>query len=190
MIDLSAALVLGEGNERRCFVHPQDPGLVIKVVRAGRRGRSQNDIERVYLGGLQRRNASFAHIPRFHGMCQTSAGEGLVCERIADPDGASSLRLDLAVAQGSLTRVAAGTMLDDLLAHLVEQWVVFADVGGGNVVCQCRADGSRRLVVIDGLGARHPGFKLWLHGTVPWIARAKTRKQWPKLLANIWADGQ
>jgi hypothetical protein len=187
MIDLTHAVVLGEGNERRCVVHPGNPGLVIKVSRPDRSGRQQNVIEHQYLSSLQRRQASFAHVPIYHGVCATTSGEGLVCERIADGDGNSSTRVDVAVQRGLLTREIANSMLDALLDHLLQQWIVFADVGGGNVVCQQQANGALRLVIIDGLGARHPGFKLWIQSTLPWIARAKTRKQWPKLLSNIWS---
>jgi len=186
MIDLTQAVVLGEGNERRCVVHPHDDTLVIKVPRRDRTGRQQNVIEHQYLSSLQRRRASFAHVPLYHGRCETSCGEGIICERISDGDGGSSTRVDVAVQRGVLTRERALAMLDTLLAHLLQHWIVFADVGGGNVVCQQKTDGDLRLVIIDGLGARHPGFKLWAQSTLPWLARAKTRKQWPKLLANIW----
>ena len=92
----------------------------------------------------------------------------------------------MAVRQGLLTCERADEMLDDLFAHLLNDWIVFADVGGNNLVYQRRLEADDRLVIIDGLGARHPGLKLWLQNKIPFLARRKLRKQWLKLLANIW----
>ena len=186
MIDLTGTILVGQGNERSCFVHPHDPGLVIKVPRPGQRSRQQNRIDHFYLTELVRRGASFHHIPRTHGIVATSLGDGLVCERIADSDGASSPPLALAVRRGLLTRERADELLHDLFADLLRDWIVFADVGGNNLVYQRRLEADDRLVIIDGLGARHPGLKLWLQNKIPFLARRKLRKQWPKLLANIW----
>jgi hypothetical protein len=189
MIDLAGAILLGQGNERLCYVHPADPAQVIKVQRPGGRTRGQNRIEHAYLTALVRRGAPFEHIPRLHGWVATSAGEGLACERIVNADGTAPLALAAAVGGGQLSRAQADGLLAGLLDHLLRHWIVFADVGGGNVVCQRTATGPR-LMIIDGLGARHPGAKLWLHGHLPWLARAKVRKQWPKLLANLWTPSR
>jgi thymidylate kinase len=187
-VDLSTAQLLGEGNERSCFAHPTDPGLVIKVKRHGRPSRGQNRIDRLYSDALAGRGVPFDHIPRCHGAVATSLGEGLVCERIRDADDGSSLPLAEAVRRCVLAREHADRLLDGLFAYLRRHWIVFADVGDSNLLCQRLANGDVRLVIIDGLGARHPGLKLRLHSQIPVMARVKLRKQWPLLLANLWRD--
>src|SRR5215510_1233081 len=112
MIDLTGAVLVGQGNERSCFVHPNDPGLVIKIPRQGQRCRGQNQIDWFYLSELVRRGASFDHIPRPHGLVATSLGEGLVCERIAEPTGISSPALAVAVRLGTLDREHAEKLLE------------------------------------------------------------------------------
>ena len=187
MIDLTGAILVGQGNERSCFVHPYDSCLVIKVPRQAQRSRQQNRIDLFYLDGLVRRGVPFNHIPRLHGMVVTSLGEGLVCERIAEPDGSNSPPLALAVRRGLLTRERADGLLDELLVELLRYWVVIVDVAGNHVLFQQLANGHRRLVIIDGLGARWLGWRLWIQSKIPSMARRKLRKQWPKLLFNIWS---
>jgi len=186
MIDLTGAILIGQGNERRCFLHPHDPGLVIKVPSLGQRSRRQNRIDLIYLSGLARRRVPFHHIPRLHGMVATSLGEGLVCERISEPDGRNSPALALAVRQGLLPRERADELLDELFAEMLRYWIVIVDVAGNHLVFQQLPNGHRRLVIIDGLGARWLGWRLWIQSKIPFMARRKLHKQWPKLLANIW----
>lgn len=188
LIDLTTATLLGTGNERTCYAHPHDPLLVIKVTRPDGAGHGQNVIEHTYLSALQRRKASFAHIPRYFGRCETTLGAGILCERITDADGANSRQLDVVLREEHITRAEATQLLEALFDHLQQEWIVFADAGGNNLFLQQPATGNKRLVIIDGLGARHPGMRLWLQTHVPWLARRKNRKQWPRLLFNVWHE--
>lgn len=190
MIDLRHARLIGSGHERHCFLHPDDAARVIKVVKPGARVRGQNQIEWTYSRALAARGASFTHIPHVFGMAPTTLGDGLLCERIAEPDGSASPALHDLVAQGRLSIEESQRLLDGLLADLLRDAIVFVDVGSGNVLCQSRPDGTRRLVIVDGLGARHPGFKLWLRSRFPALARAKMRRQWPLFLRNFQAAVQ
>lgn len=189
VIDLTGATWVGQGNGRDCYVHPQDPGLVVKVPRQDRVSRRQNRLELLYLSSLLRRGVPFDHIPRLHGVAATTLGEGLVCERIADPDGQPCLWLMEAVRQGVVPWKRAQELLADLRAYLLRHWIAFADTGSGNLVWQRRPDGSGRLVILDGLGARHPNIWLQLHMRFPSAARRKTRKKWPRLLERLRGSG-
>lgn len=188
MIDLTHATILGTGNERTCYVHPENPSQVIKVTRPDGAGHGQNVLEHAYLSSLQRRHASFAHIPLYYGRCETTLGEGIMCERIIDADGKNSQQLDVVLREDRITRADATKLLDALFEHLIKEWIVFADAGGNNLFLQQLANGENRLVIIDGLGARHPGIRFWLQTHVRWLARRKNRKQWPRLLFNIWNE--
>jgi hypothetical protein len=185
MIDLSQATLLGQGNGRNCYVHPLEPALVIKVRRLDRRSRDQNRSELLYLSSLVRRRVPFDHIPQLHGPVCTTLGEGLVCERIANPDGSPAPSLAETVRQGVLSGERANALLDGLLAYLPRHWVVYADAEQRNLAWQQRPDGAGRLVILDGLGARCPGLKMWLLSHVPFLARRKTRKHWPRLLEKV-----
>ena len=184
MIDLSAARLLGTGHERACYVHPDDHRLVIKVTRPGVRSRQQNRIDHFYLAALARRGVPATHVPREHGFVVTSLGEGLMMDRISNHDGSDALPMSGCVEHGQISRREARALLAHLYAHLLAHGVAMVDVGLGNIVCR-RDERGWSAVVIDGLGARHLGWKLRLRARWPCLARAKLRKQWTLLEAKL-----
>lgn len=184
MIDLTQAAVLGRGHERTCYLHPQDAGKVLKVARGGVRCREQNRIDSAYHAALDRRGVPGEHRARCHGLVATNLGPGLICDHIVDDGGNTARPLDVLLAEGAVGRTEAAALLQDLYVWLDRHGVVLADVGLGNLLCP-RRGGSWSLVVVDGLGARHPGCKLWLRSRFPALARRKLRKQWP-LVLEAW----
>lgn len=179
MIELSTATVIGTGNERVCYLHPQDPTRVIKVLRHGQPSRGQNRIDHYYLASLEARGVPATHVPRQYGMVQTSLGDGLVLDCIRDHDGSVARTLSNTLEAGSCSRMDADTMLTDLFQYLMLYGVVMVDIGLSNVACR-RVDGRWQAVVIDGLGGRHFDLRLRLRARFPWLARRKLRAQWSK----------
>ncbi len=187
MIDLAQATLLASGNGRDCFIHPRDPGLVLKVPRTTGDDRRQNDAERLYFSDLVRRGVPFHHLPRFHGEIETDRGAGLVYERLVDADGGQPVRLADGVRIGLVTYDEALRLLGVLRAYLLGYSIALADGGCHNLLLVHR-DGGWRVMAIDGIGARRYGLRLWLYRHLPWMARYKTRRQWPKVLANLRHD--
>ena len=184
MVELDETLRLGEGNERICYQHPSQPGLVIKVTKSQPQSRSQNQIEALYLDELARRGVPFDHIPRLHGWVNTPQGNGLMFERIANSDGTPLITLHAALERGLLSPTEVKRLLDELYEYLHRHAIIFADVGINNLVCQRRPQGWH-LVIIDGLGARRLGWKFNLYRKLPALSRAKLRRQWAILLGKL-----
>jgi hypothetical protein len=182
VIDLTAAQVIGTGHERVCYLHPQDPTRVIKVLRQGQPSRGQNRIDHYYLARLEARGVPTTHVPRQYGMVKTSLGEGLVLDCIRDRDGSIARTLSDHLEAGSISRTEADVLLAELYQHLLLHGIVMVDVGLGNVACR-RVGDLWQAVVIDGLGGRHFDLRLRLRARFPWLARRKLRAQW----ATKWA---
>ena len=83
---LNLTELIGSGNERDCFIHPDNPKYCVKVTKPGVVGRRQNEIDMAYFEVLKRRNISSPHIPACHGWVETNRGKGIVVERICRPD--------------------------------------------------------------------------------------------------------
>ena len=90
-----------------------------------------------------------------------------------------------AIRQGIITSERAEFLLSDLREYLLRHWITLADANEENLLWQQRSDGSARLVIIDGLGARHCNMKLWLRMHVPFLARYKLRRKWPRVLEKV-----
>lgn len=193
MIDLTHARLIGSGHERMCYLHPQDPRRVIKVVRPGKTSRGQNRIDHLYLASLERRGVPALHVPRQYGLVETSLGEGLVLDCVTTADGAVAPTFAVLVRSQAMSAVEARRMLDELYQHLLAHSVAMVDIGLGNLACR-QLDGRWQAVVIDGLGARHPGLRLWLRTRFLGLARRKLRAQWrlwdDKLAAAVPAAGR
>jgi len=175
MLELEDRLRLGAGNERECYIHPHDAARCIKVNRPGVVHREQNRIERYYFRHLERRGLTGRYLPRFYGEASTTLGPGLVFERIVDHDGQASVPLAHALDQGAISRAEARRLVDELFDFLLEEGVCLGDVNRDQVLV--RDAGSQwRPVIIDGLGTRRHGLKLWLVTRLKWLSRRKTLK--------------
>ena len=181
MIELRDATLIGAGNERECHRHPDAPGLCIKVTRAAH-GRRQNLLEYRYLRSLRARGVPFDHLPECGEWCDTSRGPGLEFELIADDDGEPSASLVEHVRRGDVEPARMWSLLDELGEYLVRHGLVIVDINVDQMLYQRRARGDR-LVVIDGMGGRRPGFKAWRFRTSRAFARRKMRRTWPLILA-------
>ncbi len=62
--------------------------------------------------------------------------------------------------------------------------IVFGDVVLSNILCQEFKENEYKLIIVDGLGARRFGFKLWLHTRSKLFTKFRIKKQWKKLLDN------
>lgn len=184
---LSDAIIIGSGHERLCLQHPTDVTRCIKVSRLREGGRQQNRIDASYFSSLSRRGVPFDHLPHCHGWVSTVHGRGLMFDRITGPTGGTALTLDRALRDGHVDCTATAKLLDELYAYLDANALVFSDASLSNLVVGQTPEGALRLYVIDGLGARQYGLKLWLHERVLWLARRKLHKQW-QAIQRQWRD--
>lgn len=115
-------------------------------------------------------------IPRFHGMIETNRGIGGIFDLVQDDDGQVSRTLGECLRDGTVTRERAlwEQSLDQFLGRLMETGVILRDLNPGNLSARRLADGSIRLVAIDGIG--HRDF-IPLCDYIPWIARRKQARQ-------------
>lgn len=189
----------GVGGRRLCFVHPLDPGKCVKVSRRDerrtvrnsrspiptrfRREYDNNAHELAVLTELFERigpEAGFG-LPRCYGLVETDLGSGLVLDLIRDEDGpiSRSLRELISTGHPPATFRAAFEALGEFF---VRHAIVTRAILDHNLAAQHRADGSWRLVMIDGFG--DPAW-FSLARLSRSIARMKIRRRlnevWPRL---------
>jgi thymidylate kinase len=184
-IDLTEATVLGRGNERTCYADPEHIDRCIKTKNMGKGERDQNRLEQYYLTSLLRRQVPFDYIPRYYGQTETTNGSGLIFERIVDKEGNPGPSLGNALLHGTIDCDKVQQLLHELYDYLRRYAVVFADISLNNILVGTTPTGEEGLYIIDGLGARRYGLKLWLQTNLKWVARNKLDKQWPILLQRL-----
>ena len=172
---------IGVGQERACYLHPEDARKVIKI----QKGESDKQTRReliLYKDLARREMNNFKHIPQYYGKLQTSLGEGFVVDLIADYDGGVSKSLWWHFEQGyPLTEFLP--YLAELRQYLLDNLIVFSvDMGRYNILFQKTSPQQARLVVIDGLG-NHSAIN-WLDN-LGWFARRKINRRWHRFISRL-----
>lgn len=185
MIHLDNSLLLGQGNERQCYIHPDNPALCIKVYQPGMVVRSQNSIEYAYLKYLECKKVPFTHIPQCHSWIQTNKGRGLLIDRVLDQDGTPSISMEEALISNLISKPKAKQLLKELGDYLIQHKICISDINVDQVLL--KKMGNQWIpMIIDGIGSRYfytP--KLPLIMLFPSIGLKKTLTNWPQLIQKM-----
>lgn len=144
---------IGRGNERKCFIHPDDKTKAIKVSYERDKGRSkQSDIEIKYYKQLQKRkNMSWVHLPQFYGEVETDQGKGFVVELIYDYDGSISKSLEYYMNENGVEPYKKE--LERYKEYFLQYGVIFNyGMMPKNILRRRTSEAESELVLIDGLG--------------------------------------
>jgi hypothetical protein len=162
---------LAKGNVRFVFEHPENPNLLVKVMRPDlvearygegaawfRRGRRFDPYLlfvreiREYVAAYASHGRSLPFAQTVRGLAETDLGLGLVTDAARGPDGKLAPTLAKLIQVGDFDE-AAESALETFLAGLLESDLVVSDLHERNTVYASRADGERFFVMIDGLGS-------------------------------------
>ena len=153
MIELIPESMIGMGQHRECYVHPEDSNRCIKVVVV--RGEEETRREQAYYRLLQKRQISWEMLPRFYGVEETTMGPGAVFDLVRDVDGQvgktcahyfESTELTEQNYQGLLLALQA------LKQYLLEKNIITMTIFPKNIIYQKISENSGVAVIIDNIG--------------------------------------
>lgn len=173
---------IGEGRERACYVHPDDPRLGIKIPTGKVTAQTRREIK--FYRKLKKRGVlSNPHVPKYYGLCETSIGAGIVVQLVRNYDGEISRPLNWYLAQGVPVE-EFDSYLDELKDSLLQDLIIFNhDMQSGNLLFNKTSMGSARLVIIDGLGDTVA--LDWLDN-IPFLVRRKIERRWKRFLKRLY----
>ncbi len=171
---------IGRGRERACYVHPDDPMRAIKI--PGDASSPQSRREIAFYRKLERRGVDYsAYIPRFHGLCETNLGTGIVVDLVRDYDGQVSRALNQYLAAG-YPLMEFEPYLEELRATFLRDLIIFNhDLTIGALLFRKTSLSRGRLVAIDGLGDTVA--LDWLD-RIPYLVRRKIDRRWRRFRAR------
>jgi hypothetical protein len=174
MILLKEAEVVASGSTRNVYRHPDDPSLLIKVIRPaaieerfGRgapwyksKGRRYGHLiaylrevrEQIAVNAIGGEHPSY--LQKIVGIVETDMGMGFAVEAVRGRDGNYAPTVTELIRRGQLDRPAR-TKLDQFLDELVASPVIVADLNTSNVVLGHRPDLGDHFVLIDGIGFKN-----------------------------------
>jgi hypothetical protein len=171
---------IGQGRERACYIHPEDPRLAIKMPIGKLREQTQRDLK--FYRKLKKRGIrGIPHIPDFHGLCETNLGRGMVVDLIRNYDGEISRPLNWYLEQG-VPIEEFKEFFDEMKESFLQNLIVFNhDMNIGNLVFQKSSTSSAQLVAIDGLG---DVVAIDWFDNFPFLVRRKINRRWKRFMAR------
>ena len=186
MLEIDPSTLIGKGLHRECFVHPGNPDWCIKIVVAG--NSNENHREAKYYGLLARRGISWEMLTRFHGLVETSLGEGAVFDLVRDYDGSVSKTLTHYLSSEELTTANSKPLagaLTGLKTYLLENRVVTMTLKTKNILFQKTAPSDGKLVIVDNVG-NSDFIPISNYSAV--LARLKIERKWQRFEQSVRAQ--
>lgn len=184
------------GGRRLIFEHPDDPALLVKVLRPdrvqerlpwryrfkryGRLEECMQEIrETIALWAANGRVPK--HVQPVVGFAETDLGFGLCCVAIRDRDNRLAPSVADLVRSGRYDGTASASV-DELKGWLVDAPVVLRDLHPGNVVVHEPEPGRATAVLVDGMGERT---LIPVNGAIPALNRLRKKRQIAKFDAMM-----
>jgi hypothetical protein len=172
---------IGAGQERVCYLHPEDASKLIKLQKGESETQTRRELD-LYASMSRRGMRNFDHIPEFYGKLKTNLGEGFVVDLVTDFDGSISKSLWWHFERGYPVSEFS-PYLQELKQYLLDNLVIFSvDMGRYNILFQKISPQQARLVVIDGLG-NHSAIN-WFDN-IGYFARRKIHRRWQRFISRL-----
>jgi len=169
MIEIKKKHYIGEGLERKCYHHPDNSNLCIKI------GKPEIEEERLYkeikyYNKIKNKDVSkfdYLFYSKYYGRVETNKGNGFVYELVKDETTlrvSLTLRHYLEMVNSPIPDKIIVEELKRLKQQMITHRIFVGDLRARNICCKILKDGSVRLIIIDGMGHRDffP-FADWFH---------------------------
>ncbi|MBF7053698.1 hypothetical protein IOC61_10200 [Halomonas sp. KAO] len=178
MPDVKNWKIIGRGDERICYLHPNDPARCIKLSRREKAKQTYRELR--YFRLLKRRKVPFTFIPEFFGVVKDDEVIGIEQQLVLDDQGLLPPNVAEYLAK-PLTQQQVGQFwvgLEALQTYLLAYNVVPCDLVMSNLLVIERTD-TTAVILIDGLGVSE---FIPLPAYVPWLGRRKIRRKWARFM--------
>jgi hypothetical protein len=185
---LSEKEFVGEGIQKRCYIHPNDNSLCIKIVFTHSKYSQKQPIrEMKYNEKLKNRNIPI--LPKYYGKISTNFGEGYMYELVKDDVGGDKPAISLSLhdylfsdllLQENFDRIADG--LKTLKADMLFYKVITMALYPGNLLYKKDNSGLGRFVIIDDIGT---AALIPIEYYFTFAAHARINRKWERLIEYI-----
>lgn len=184
MIYLSSTTPLGTGRHRKCYAHPENPALCIKIVyNFDKGGDKELKRELRYYTYLANHLKDWSGLPALHGTIETDIGTGYIYDIVKDYDGNIATSLT-EFAQSCHEKGDIRTLrqvLDTLKSWLSENRIVTMNLKPQNILCRRISKTEVVPVVVDNIGeATLLPMATWSS----WFCKKKQMRQWKRFMQN------
>ena len=157
MIEIKEKNYIGQGTYQKCYIHPDNDNLCLKIRRNIRSNKSRVNQEINYYKKIQKRNTELPFLSKYHGEEITNFGVASVYDLIKD-ETTNSVSLSmydyLKMDESPFSDDLFVTEIQKLKRKLIKNKILIRDLTAKNICCKILANKSIELIIIDGVGHR------------------------------------
>lgn len=167
-MELNESLFFAKGTTRKCFYHPDNEGLCIKIPMTDQGDRNKGIKKAVlrenkFYKKLQKRNINWQHLSQYKGDIETNLGIGSVYQLIRDDNGHISQSLESYFETNNCYGVKCNHCvkkkcnvisreLNNLHTYMQQNKILTTSLLPRNIVVKKESD-AVKLVIIDDIGS-------------------------------------
>lgn len=181
IIQLDDSLLYGQGSHKKCFLHPRNKNLCIKI--AYNEG-GQKDLIRVinYIDVLKRRHKDYSILPKYFGKVNTNLGTGYVFEIIRDYNNGRTQTLedfitDLNLFSQNYSLIVR--LLKELKEKLYKNEIITMVLFPENILFQKTDENTYRVRIVNDMGS---AVLIPLEYHFKYFAHTKILRRWKMFL--------
>ena len=157
MIKIKEEYYIGQGTYQKCYIHPDNNNLCLKIRKNVRSNKFRIDQEIQYYKKIQKKNTAIPFISKYYGEENTNYGVASVYDLIRDEitNNVSLSMYDYLIMDKSpFSDDLFVSELDKLKKKLIKNKIIIRDLTAKNICCKILANKSIELIIIDGVGHR------------------------------------
>ena len=180
MLILKEEDFVGKGNERVCYVHPDDKTKAVKCSYEQNNGRSKQTTLEVstYEMLLKKKHTDWKHLPQYFGSVQTNKGDAFIVELIRDFNGEVSQSFEYYIKKNGIERYEKELRV--YKEYFLKHSIIFNyGMMPKNILLRQNSETDFDLVLIDGLGdVSH----FTIINKIKYFASQKINRRWDKFV--------
>lgn len=181
IIQLDDSLLYGQGSHKKCFLHPHNKNLCIKI--AYNEGGQKDLIREInYIDVLKRRHKDYSILPKYFGKVNTNLGTGYVFEIIRDYNNGRTQTLedfitDLNLFSQNYSLIVR--LLKELKEKLYKNEIMTMVLFPENILFQKTDENTYRVRIVNDMGS---AVLIPLEYHFKYFAHTKILRRWKMFL--------
>ena len=181
ILQLDDTLLYGQGSHKKCFLHPHNKNLCIKI--AYNEGGQKDLIREInYIDVLKRRHKDYSILPKYYGKVNTNLGTGYVFEIIRDYNNGRTQTLedfitDLNLFSQNYSLIVR--LLKELKEKLYKNEIITMVLFPENILFQKTDENTYRVRIVNDMGS---AVLIPLEYHFKYFAHTKILRRWKMFL--------
>ena len=181
ILQLDDTLLYGQGSHKKCFLHPHNKNLCIKI--AYNEGGQKDLIREInYIDVLKRRHKDYSILPKYFGKVNTNLGTGYVFEIIRDYNNDRTQTLedfitDLNLFSQNYSLIVR--LLKELKEKLYKNEIITMVLFPENILFQKTDENTYRVRIVNDMGS---AVLIPLEYHFKYFAHTKILRRWKMFL--------